>query len=158
MFGSREKTQGASKSNSKSAKGTKALASGGSNALNSLVAGTEVEGKVYAEHDIRVDGVIRGSLDCKAKVIIGPSGYIEGQINCTNAIIEGHFEGTLDVKELLNVRNTAKINGEITTSKLIVEAGAIFNVTCRMGKQETATRTISNIKDKKITKLAKEAS
>jgi cytoskeletal protein CcmA (bactofilin family) len=103
-----------------------------------------------------VDGTIKGNLDCTAKVIIGPTGYVEGQINCTNAIIEGRFEGVLNVKELLNVRNSAKINGEITTNKLIVEAGAVFNVTCKMGKQEPHARAITT--EKKVGKIAKEAS
>jgi cytoskeletal protein CcmA (bactofilin family) len=128
-----------------------------SNALNNLVQGAVIEGKVIAKSDIRVDGIIKGSLDCTSKVIIGPSGYIEGQIKCMNAIIEGRFEGTLSVQELLNVRKTAKINGEISTNKLIVEAGAIFNVTCRMGKQEPHARTISATREKQV-KRTKEAS
>lgn len=149
MFGGKEKTPVAKASASAT----------GLNALNSLVTGTEIEGKVSAQSDIRVDGTIKGSLDCVSKVIIGPTGYIEGQINCTNAIIEGRFEGTLMVKELLNVRKTATINGEITTGKLIVEAGAIFNVSCHMGNNQSATnaRKITG-KESKTGKLTKEAS
>lgn len=150
MFGGKEKTQ-----TTKTASSATAL-----NGLNSLVKGTEIEGKVSAKSDIRVDGTIKGSLDCASKVIIGPTGYIEGQINCENAMIEGRFEGTLNVKGLLNVRKTASINGEITTSKLIVEAGAIFNVSCHMGDAQSATnaRHISGGKEKKVAKLTKEAS
>jgi cytoskeletal protein CcmA (bactofilin family) len=149
MFGGKEKTQ-----SNKAAATATAL-----NGLNSLVKGTEIEGKVSAKSDIRVDGTIKGSLECEAKVIIGPTGYIEGQINCANAMIEGRFEGTLNVKGLLNVRKTASINGEITTAKLIVEAGAVFNVSCHMGgvKKATNARQISG-KDKKAAKLTKEAS
>ena len=76
------------------------------------------------------------------EIIIGETGLIEGQINCTNAVVQGRFEGTLNVKELLNVRKTAVINGEITTNKLIVEAGAIFNVSCKMGKQKAHSISI----------------
>ena len=133
MFGSKEK-------------GTKATnpvaSSAPSTGLNTLVNGTIVEGQVNAKSDIRVDGVIKGSLNCEAKVIIGETGLIEGQINCTNAVVQGRFEGTLNVKELLNVRKTAVINGEITTNKLIVEAGAIFNVSCKMGKQKAHSISI----------------
>lgn len=126
-----------------------------SNALNSLVENTIVEGQVTSESDIRVDGTIRGSLICKAKVIIGPKGYIEGKIVCANAMIEGRFEGDLQVSELLNVRKTAVITGEINTKKLIVESGAIFNVSCRMGQQKDYG---ANKKGKTITKLEKKAS
>ena len=104
-----------------------------SNALNSLVHGTMVEGTIKSESDIRVDGVIKGALNCKSKVIIGPTGAVEGEIRCTNAVVEGSFEGTLIVSELLNVRETAKIRGEVKTKQLIVQSGALFDVTCTMG-------------------------
>ncbi len=104
-----------------------------SHSLNSLVQGTMVEGTVKSESDIRIDGAIKGKLFCDAKVIIGPTGVVEGQIRCQNAVIEGKFEGTLEVTELLNIRETAKISGEVTTDKLIVQSGAVFNVTCSMG-------------------------
>lgn len=102
--------------------------------LNTLVKGTTVEGTVQSEGDIRVDGVIKGALSCNAKVIIGPEGFIEGEIRCENAVIEGRFEGILSVTDLLEVRGTAVINGEIKTGKLTVQTGAVFNVSCKMGQ------------------------
>ncbi len=107
------------------------------NALNSLVKGTVIEGKINSESDLRIDGTIKGELVCKAKVIIGPTGYVQGEIKCANAIIEGRMEGTIHVSELLNVKETADVSGEIYTNKLIVQAGAIFNVGCRMGTQHS---------------------
>ena len=104
-----------------------------SNALNSLVKGTIVEGTVNSESDIRIDGIIKGKLTCNAKVIIGPSGFVEGEIKCVNAVIEGKFEGILNVEELLSVRETAEVIGDINTNKLVVQSGAIFSVACKMG-------------------------
>lgn len=104
-----------------------------SHSLNTLVKGTVVEGTVKSESDIRIDGVIKGSLNCNAKVIIGPSGFVEGEVRCANAVIEGKFEGSLHVRELLNVRENAKVSGDVRTNKLIVQSGAVFNVDCKMG-------------------------
>ena len=101
-------------------------------ALNALVKGTLVEGTVRCESDLRVDGTIKGKLTCKSKVIIGPTGVVEGEIECQNAVIEGRFKGVLTVSELLNVRETAEVDGEITTNKLLVQSGARFNVSCKM--------------------------
>ena len=106
-----------------------------SHSLNTLVKGTVVEGTVKSESDIRIDGVIKGSLNCNAKVIIGPSGLIEGEVKCANAVIEGKFEGSLQVSELLNVRENAKVSGDVRTNKLIVQSGAVFNVDCKMGAE-----------------------
>ena len=108
-----------------------------SHSLNTLVKGTVVEGTVKSESDIRIDGVIKGSLNCNAKVIIGPSGFIEGEVKCANAVIEGKFEGSLQVSELLNVRENAKVSGDVRTNKLIVQSGAVFNVDCKMGVVDT---------------------
>ncbi len=110
------------------------------NAINSLVQGAVVEGNVKSESDIRVDGTIKGKLHCDTKVVIGPTGFIEGEVRCANAVIEGKFEGVIMVSELLNVRESAVVNGDVTTGKLIVQAGAVFNVTCDMGGGTTAPK------------------
>ncbi len=102
------------------------------NALNSLVKGTKVEGNIESDNDIRVDGTIIGTLTCNAKVIIGPDGYIDGEVRCVNAMIEGKFNGTIKVQDTLMVKETAEVNGDVTTSKLSIASGAIFNVICKM--------------------------
>lgn len=122
MFGNNKSTE--------DPKSTSASAS--PNSLNALVKGTVIEGALRCDSDLRVDGTIKGKLTCKSKVIIGPTGMVDGEIRCENAVIEGQFKGNLSVKELLNVRETATVEGEVTTNKLLVQSGAKFNVTCKM--------------------------
>jgi cytoskeletal protein CcmA (bactofilin family) len=133
MFGSSKK-----KTEETANSGSRPTLPSGDNALNSLVRGTVTEGNVIAENDIRVDGVIKGNLRCAARVIIGPSGFVDGEINCQNAMIEGKFNGILRVTELLNVKETADITGDVTTGKLTISAGAMFNVTCNMKPEKAA--------------------
>lgn len=119
----------ANSKNTDDVKITTAQSSGG---LNALVKGTSIEGTVKCESDIRIDGTIKGDLICKAKVIIGPTGFVEGEITCQNAVVEGTIKGILTVTDLLNIRETAEIDGTISTGKLIVQSGAKFNVACKM--------------------------
>jgi len=100
--------------------------------LNAFVKGTTVEGTVRCESDLRIDGTIKGKLSCTSKVIIGPTGIVEGEIRCQNAVIEGRFKGTMHVSELLHVKETAELDGDITTVKLLVQSGAKFNAVCKM--------------------------
>jgi len=132
---------GSNRNNNKEAVRASMLPKTGSGGLNSLVKGTVMEGNITAESDFRVDGKIKGTLVCKAKVIIGPSGSVEGEIRCQSAMIEGHLEGKITVSEILNIRETASVNGEVKTNKLIVQSGAGFNVTCVMGDQQPITTT-----------------
>ncbi len=133
MFGNNKKEPGKS-----SAPGT----ASSSHSLNSLTQGTLVEGTLRADSDIRVDGKIKGKLLCAAKVILGPSGHIEGEIRCKNAVIEGKFSGHLEVEELLNVRETAHVEGDVNVNKLIIQSGAVFNVTCNMGGVKKSDRSM----------------
>ena len=123
-------------SNGKKETGTKSSpspAASGGHSLNSIVQGTNIEGTIKANSDIRVDLTIKGKLFCDAKVIIGPSGKVEGEIRCANAVVEGHFEGTISVKELLNIRETATIQGDVSYGKLIVQPGGTIDGTISMG-------------------------
>ncbi len=129
MFGNSSKKENnnmASVSNDSSAQG----------GINSLGQGTKLIGDLNAQNDMRIDGTLEGNLSCAGKLILGPKGLITGQIDCQNAVIEGSIDGIIRVKELLQVKDSANITGEITTAKLMVQPGAIFNVKCNMGGQK----------------------
>lgn len=151
MFGSSKSTDD-NKSNNNS--------TSASSGLNALVKGTSVEGTVRCDSDIRVDGTIRGKLICKAKVIVGPTGVIEGEVTCQNAVVEGRVKGIVSVTELLNVRETADVDGDISTGKLLVQSGAKFNVACKMdqGAQSNgASKNTPNTNDSSKIATAKTA-
>lgn len=107
--------------------------SGETGAINLIGNGTIIEGEVKASGDLRVDGIIRGSVSSKAKVVIGTTGEVTGDIVCQNADISGQVKGKTTVNEMLFLKSTAKINGDIVTGKLVVEVGASFTGNCNMG-------------------------
>jgi len=112
-----------------------------SSAINTIVIGTNIEGTIIAQNDIRIDGKVDGTLNCSGKLIIGPDGKVEGDANCQNAVIEGSFRGNLTVTDILDVRENATVIGEIKTGKLLVQNGATFNGNCDMGQR---IKAISN--------------
>jgi len=120
------------------AKPTKSTTSS-SSGLNSLVGGTSVKGEIFAESDMRIDGTLIGKIECKGKLILGSEGKIEGEIVCQDAIIVGTIKGQLKVNNLLVVKESALIDGDVFTDQLNVESGAVFNVSCVMGSQKIKT-------------------
>jgi cytoskeletal protein CcmA (bactofilin family) len=101
--------------------------------LNRLVEGTEIIGDIKADSNIRIDGKLKGTITTKGRLVIGPTGSIEGEIICENADIEGSFVGKIVVNQLLSLKATAKFIGDIQTSKLAIEPGATFSGNCSMG-------------------------
>lgn len=106
-------------------------------AYNALTCGSQITGNIVSEKDYRIDGEVVGDLDCKGKVIIGPTGVFRGNIYCQNAEIIGRVKGNLKVNDKTTLRSTANIIGDITTKVLVVEPSAVFNGSCSM-KNNTA--------------------
>jgi cytoskeletal protein CcmA (bactofilin family) len=101
--------------------------------INLLGAGTKINGDITSNGDFRIDGHLLGNITISGKLVLGSTGRIEGNINCTNADLSGEVKGVVNIIEILSLKSTAKINGDIVTGKLAIEAGAIFTGTCNMG-------------------------
>ena len=101
-------------------------------AINIISLGTDITGDIKSTGDIRIDGSLTGNLNTKGKVVIGPTGKVNGEIVCKNSEISGVIEGRIVVGQLLILKASSKIFGDIETSKLSIEPGAIFSGTCKM--------------------------
>lgn len=100
--------------------------------LNVIVEGSKVIGDMITESNLRIDGEVQGNVTVAAKIVIGKTGRIHGNLTCGDADIEGAVDGLLKIEGLLSLRSSATITGEITTSKLQVEEGANFSGNCTM--------------------------
>jgi cytoskeletal protein CcmA (bactofilin family) len=73
-------------------------------------------------------------------LVLGPTARIDGDIKATNLEVSGEINGNIFVSELLTVKASARINGDIVSSKLIIEAGAEFNGKCSMKENRNAVK------------------
>jgi cytoskeletal protein CcmA (bactofilin family) len=102
-------------------------------AVNMIGAGTVITGDIYSKGDIRVDGTLKGSVITEGKVVLGREGIIEGDIECRDADISGTIKAKITVSQLLSLKTSAKLNGDIVTNKLSIEPGSEFTGSCSMG-------------------------
>ena len=103
------------------------------NTSTMIGAGTTITGDMESNGDIRIDGILKGNLKGKAKIIIGADGVVEGNIEGLQADIMGHVTGTIKVQELLFLHGKTQVNGDIYAGKLQIEPTAAFNGNCHMG-------------------------
>lgn len=104
-----------------------------SNSSNVIGKGTVLEGNIETYGNIRIEGKVNGNIKSKSKIALGTGSHVDGNISAQNADIEGEVKGRVDIGELLVLKATAVVHGDIITGKLVVEPGAIFNGTCKMG-------------------------
>jgi cytoskeletal protein CcmA (bactofilin family) len=124
------------------------------NTINLISNGTDITGDIKSSGDIRIDGSLTGNLNTKGKVVIGQTGKVNGEIVCKNCEISGTIEGRVIVNQLLNLKASSKILGDIVTSKLSIEPGAIFSGTCKMSENNNNGGS-STLKEKELEKGGK---
>ncbi|ERM81891.1 hypothetical protein P872_07065 [Rhodonellum psychrophilum GCM71 = DSM 17998] len=106
---------------------------------------TRITGDIQALGNIRIEGSVDGTIYSKGRVVIGEVSVIKGNITSVEAEISGKVEGEVTCTEILFLRRSAIISGNITTQKLVVENGAVFNGKCQMN---TNAMVVSKSEDK----------
>ncbi len=104
-----------------------------SNSSNTIGKGTTIEGNIETYGNLRVDGKVIGNIITKSKLVLGQTSQVEGNILAQNAEVLGEIKGKIEVSDLLTLKSSSVIHGDILTSKLVVETGATFNGGCKMG-------------------------
>lgn len=96
-----------------------------------ITEGTVIVGEITSKCDIRVDGKINGTLCSTSRIVVGEKAVIEGNIVCNNIDFWGHIKGDVYVKELLALKESSSIDGNIYANKLQVEMGAKIEGNCQ---------------------------
>ena len=109
--------------------------------VNVISAGTMITGDVVCSGDLRIDGNIKGNVKSRAKVIVGQSGIIDGDINCKSIEIEGNVKANVTVTDLMSLKSTANLAGNICAGKLSIEPGANFAGNCKMQGMKAEVHT-----------------
>ncbi|HRF99963.1 MAG: polymer-forming cytoskeletal protein [Bacteroidia bacterium] len=117
-----------------------------SSSINLIGNGTSIIGDINSNGDVRIDGNLKGNITISGKLVVGPSGSIEGNVICQNADISGEIHGKVTVTELLSLKASAKLLGDIVTGKISIEPNATFTGTCNMG---AVVKNITNVSEKR---------
>jgi cytoskeletal protein CcmA (bactofilin family) len=103
------------------------------NGATLISAGTTLKGDISSNSDLRIDGTVIGNIQSSAKIIIGGSGVVEGDITAGQTDVSGKVSGNIRAKELLQLRSESVVTGNLYAGKLQIEPSATFNGQCHMG-------------------------
>ncbi len=103
---------------------------------NLIAQGTNIVGDIQSDGDFRIEGIIKGKINAKGRIVVGASGNVDGEMKCSDADICGEVVGKLEVSNLTMLKATAVFSGDIITKKISIEPGAEFSGNCSMGMKE----------------------
>jgi cytoskeletal protein CcmA (bactofilin family) len=103
------------------------------NEINFISKGSKLDGDLVSDGDIRIDGHLNGAVTTQGRLVLGETGVLEGEVKCNTGIIGGELKASITSEELLTLKSTARLTGEIIAGKLAIEPGAVFSGKCSMG-------------------------
>lgn len=110
--------------------------------------GTTVEGKLHSNASIRVDGTVRGDIECKGDLYIGEKAVLHSDIKAANIYHAGKIHGTVTTGGTLFIAQSGKIYGDLDVAKIQVTEGAVFEGTIIMKTEDIKTATAPQKSDR----------
>ena len=102
---------------------------------NSMLDGTfEVTG------NLRVDGKFTGKLRVTETLVVGKNGLVDAKVEARNAVVAGTIKGDLNASEKITLQSGSRLEGEMVTSRLVIEEGVSFQGSCNTGAPSATTR------------------
>src|SRR5687767_15078304 len=93
-----------------------------------------INGEVKGDEDLLIQGRVDGSVTLKEHAVtVGPEGEVKADIGARVITVEGKVEGNLSAQEQVILRNSARVQGNITAPRVVLEDGARFRGGVDMG-------------------------
>jgi cytoskeletal protein CcmA (bactofilin family) len=94
--------------------------------------GSEFEGKLTFEGQVRIDGKFSGQINTKDVLVIGEGARVQAEINAGTVIINGVVEGNIRAVQLIELHQPGKVKGNLETPSLSIDRGVVFEGSCKM--------------------------
>ena len=94
--------------------------------------GSEFEGKLSFEGQVRIDGKYSGHIATKDTLVIGEGAKVNAEIQAGTVIVNGTVEGNIKATVMVELHPPARVKGSIEAPALSIDKGVIFEGTCKM--------------------------
>jgi cytoskeletal protein CcmA (bactofilin family) len=94
------------------------------------------KGELISSEDMIIDGRVEGTIEVHDHALtIGPAAQIQADIAARSVTIRGSVTGTITAANLVEIRETGSVEGDITSPHVSVAEGAVVH-----GRIDTLTK------------------
>nr|WP_217439464.1 MULTISPECIES: polymer-forming cytoskeletal protein [unclassified Myxococcus] len=94
--------------------------------------GSEFEGKLTFEGQVRIDGKFQGQIITKDVLVIGDGAKVNAEIQAGTVIINGQVEGNVKATQIIELKTPGRVKGNLETPSLSMDRGVVFEGTLKM--------------------------
>ncbi|MCK9342650.1 MAG: polymer-forming cytoskeletal protein [Massilibacteroides sp.] len=118
-----------------------------SRAHNLLSEETVLKGNVVTQNDFRLDGTVEGDIKCGGRLVIGPKGFVKGTLEGVKIEVLGKIEGNIKASEILTLKASSSVTGDIYSAVLEIEPQANFDGKCHMNQKKSMSTVKGDSKE-----------
>ena len=86
-----------------------------------------IKGELTGDEDLTIEGRVEGKIELKDhNLVIGPNGKINAEINAKNVTVIGSVVGNISASEMIEIRSSGSVMGDIKAPRISVADGAHF--------------------------------
>lgn len=94
---------------------------------NILSQGVRITGEIHFDEDVYIDGSVEGNLKVSGSLVLGEHGSVGANVEAKNMVVQGKIKGKIQCEGVLKITASATIEGDIHTTLLSVEEGAVLH-------------------------------
>ena len=100
--------------------------------IDSLIgAATRIEGNVFFNGGLRIDGAVRGNVcalpDQPGTIVLSEHARVDGEVQAAHIVVNGAINGPVHAAETLELQPGARVRGDVHYKSLEMHAGAIVD-------------------------------
>lgn len=112
-------------------------------AINSIIGeATIIKGEISSQGPLHLNGEVQGEVVAEGEIFVGAKGKVIGNIAGSKVVVSGRVEGNIDARQGLEIAKGGEVQGEITTDKLLIEAGSSYLGRVNIGKPQGEPGTV----------------
>jgi len=94
--------------------------------VSRIAEGTRISGQVGGSTELVLEGELEGKIDLDARVVVGPSGSVRGEVTGRSVLIAGKVFGNVRGRERVEVGTSGTLEGDISAPRVTIAEGAFF--------------------------------
>lgn len=103
--------------------------------------GVKIVGQIYTSQDLLIEGFVQGSVEAlNQKLTVGEKGTLHANVQVGQLDVHGTLEGNVDACERIDVRQNARLVGDVKAARIVLEDGAYFKGKMDIVRPEPAAK------------------
>jgi len=100
------------------------------------------EGKLSFQGTLRIDGRFSGEVKTNDVLVVGEGAVVKAELDVGTIIINGEVIGNVRARNTVEIHAPGKLRGNVETPRLVIDAGVIFEGSCKMENATKESKTV----------------